>query len=229
LEPPQNPGRFNLAIPEVSSERRAYIPIAFLSRDVICSNTVQFVPSATALHFGVISSAMHMAWVRSVCGRMKSDYRYSNTIVYNNFPWPELPDPASVGAHGTGATDNDTPIAPLRCAPTKDGADDNRYRAAIEAAAQAVLDARAQFPDATLADLYDPLTMPPALVKAHAALDKAVDAAYTVAEKTAGRKPPKLTTDAERVAFLFERYQALTSLLPVTKAKAVRKRKGANA
>ena len=82
-----------------------------------------------------------------------------------------------------------------------------------------MLDARAQFPDATLADLYDPLTMPPALVKAHAALDKAVDAAYLAAEKAAGRKPPRLTTDAERVAFLFERYQQLTSLLPTTKPK----------
>lgn len=90
-----------------------------------------------------------------------------------------------------------------------------------------MLDARAQFPDATLADLYDPLTMPPALVKAHAALDKAVDAAYLAAEKAAGRKPPKLDTDAERVAFLFQRYQALTSLLPVEKAKSrARKRPG---
>ena len=88
-----------------------------------------------------------------------------------------------------------------------------------------MLDARAQFPDATLADLYDPLTMPPALVKAHAALDKAVDAAYLAAEKAAGRKPPKLGTDAERVAFLFERYQALSSLLPAEKSKKGRKRR----
>ena len=88
-----------------------------------------------------------------------------------------------------------------------------------------MLDARAQFPDATLADLYDPLTMPPALVKAHAALDKAVDAAYLAAEKAAGRKPPRLTTDAERVAFLFERYQQLTSLLPEPSAKPARTRK----
>ncbi len=93
----------------------------------------------------------------------------------------------------------------------------NKYRVAIEAAAQAVLDTRAQFPDATLADLYDPLTMPPALVKAHQKLDRAVDAAYLAAEKAAGRKPPKLGSDAERVAFLFERYQALTSLLPAVK------------
>ena len=102
---------------------------------------------------------------------------------------------------------------------------DDKHRAAIETAAQGVLDARAQFPDATLADLYDPLTMPPSLVKAHAALDKAVDAAYLAAEKAAGRKPPKLTTDAERIAFLFERYQTLTSLLPTAKIKTRRNRK----
>src|SRR3546814_8496009 len=111
---------------------------------------------------------MHMAWLRNVGGRLKSDYRYSAGIVYNNFPWPE--------------------------------AVDDKYRTAIETAAQSVLDARAKFPDATLADLYDPLTMPPALVKAHQQLDKAVDAAYLAAEKSAGRKPPKLTTHAERVA-----------------------------
>lgn len=105
---------------------------------------------------------------------------------------------------------------------------DDKHSVAIETAAQAVLDARAQFPETTLADLYDPLTMPPDLVKAHAALDKAVDAAYIAAEKAAGRKPPKLGTDAERVAFLFERYQALTSLLPAAKPKKARKKKAAS-
>ena len=139
---------------------------------------------------------MHMAWVRAVCGRIKSDLRYSKDIVYNNFPWPEL------GEEGDGT---------------------NKHRAAIESAAQGVLDARAQFPDATLADLYDPLSMPPVLVKAHQQLDKAVDAAYIAAEKSAGRKVPKLTTDAERVAFLFERYQALTSLLTVATANKPRR------
>ena len=205
-----------LAVPEVSSERRVYIPVAFKSKNVICSNTVQFVPDSTPYHFGVLVSAMHMAWMRTVCGRLKSDFRYSNTIVYNNFPWPELPAPAPVGVAlaATGAG-----VAP-EGAPT--GGD--KHRAAIEAAAQGVLDARAEFPDSTLADLYDPLTMPPALVKAHQQLDKAVDAAYIAAEKAAGRKPPKLGTDAERVAFLFERYQALTSLLPAVKAKKSRKK-----
>ena len=139
---------------------------------------------------------MHMAWVRQVCGRLKSDFRYSKGIVYNNFPWPEITD--------------------------------EKYRSGIEQAAQSVLDARANFPNSTLADLYDPLSMPPALLKAHKALDKAVEAAYIAVEKAAGRKPPKLGTDAERVAFLFERYQALTSLLP-TEKKPARRKRAANA
>ena len=187
-----------LVIPEVSSERRACIPIGFMQPETLCSNLVKIVPDATLVHFGIVTSAMHMAWVRAVCGRLKSDFRYSAGIVYNNFPWPDL-------------ANDDT---------------GNKHCSAIEAAAQGVLDARAQFPEATLADLYDPLTMPPALVKAHQQLDRAVDAAYTAAEKAAGRKPPKLSTDAERVAFLFERYQALTSLLPAAKGKRPRARKG---
>jgi hypothetical protein len=182
-----------LLVPGVSSERRAYIPIGFMAAGVIANNLVFVVPDATTFHFGVISSRMHMAWVRTTCGRLKSDFRYSKDIVYNNFPWPE--------------------------------AIDDKHRTAIETEAQGVLDARAKFPDATLADLYDPLTMPPALVKAHQQLDKAVDAAYLAAEKAAARKAPKLNTDAERVAFLFERYQALTSLLPVDKPNKTRKKK----
>ena len=118
---------------------------------------------------------MHNAWMRQVCGRLESRYRYSNTIVYNNFPWPTL------------TTNN---------------------HAAIEAAAQGVLDARALFPNESLAALYDPDTMPPALVKAHAALDKAVDAAYVP-----GGGAKSYASDAERVAFLFKRYQQLTSLI----------------
>jgi hypothetical protein len=146
------------------------------------------VAGATAYHFGILTSTMHNAWVRYTCGRLKSDFRYSAAIVYNNFPWPETPSDAQ--------------------------------RAAVEAAAQAVLDARAQFPGATLADLYDPLTMPPALLKAHHKLDAAVDAAY-------GRKPGSFKSDAERVAFLFERYQALTSLLPAAPAKRAPRKKRA--
>jgi len=182
-----------LAVPEVSSERRPFIPIAFVSSEVICSNKIQFVPEATLFHFGVLCSTMHMAWMRAVCGRLESRYSYSNTIVYNNFPWPDPTD---------------------------------RRRAAIEAAAQGVLDVRAKFPTSTLADLYDPLTMPPELVKAHQTLDRAVDAAYARIEpgRSGGFK-----TEAERVAFLFERYQRLTTpLIPEesTKTKKVKKGKG---
>ncbi len=158
-----------LAVPEVSSERRNYLPIAFISPDVICSNRLQVVPDATRFHFGVISSSMHIVWMRQVCGRLENRYIYSNTIVYNNFPWPSNPS--------------------------------DKAKAAIEAAAQGVLDARAAHPGASLADLYDPLTMPADLLKAHHALDRAVDAAY-------GSR--KFTRDADRVAFLFERYLELT-------------------
>ena len=170
--------------------------MGFMDPAAIASNLCLIIPNATLFHFGMVTSTMHMAWVRTVCGRLKSDYRYSAGIVYNNFPWPEIGD--------------------------------EKFCTGIESTAQEVLDARARFPDSTLADLYDPLTMPPALVKAHAALDKAVDAAYVAAEKAAGRKPPKLATDAERVAFLFERYQALTSLLPAAKPKKARKKKAAS-
>ena len=165
-----------LLIPSVSSELRHYIPIGFLAADVVVSNLVYSVAGATPYHFAMLTSTMHNAWMRAVCGRLKSDYRYSNTIVYNNFPWP------------------------LDVADAK--------RTAIEAAGQAVLDARALYPDSSLADLYDPLTMPPELQKAHHAVDKAVDAAY-------GYKGDK--ADAPRVAFLFTLYERLTSLLPAAK------------
>lgn len=160
-----------LLIPKVSSENRNYVPLGFMSPEVIINPSVLVVPNANVYDFGVLQSTMHMTWMRAVCGRMKSDYQYSAGIVYNNFPWPE---------------------------PT------GKQQAVIEAAAQGVLDARAKFPISTLADLYDPLTMPPGLVKAHQALDRAVDAAYG---KTAFK------TEAERVAFLFERYQQLVAPL----------------
>ena len=190
-----------IAVPKTSSENRAFIPVGFLDPSIVASTELFTIADGTLFDFGVVTSTMHMAWVRYVCGRLKSDFRYSSGIVYNNFPWPEL-SPAS----------------------TADGVD-NKHRAAIEAAAQSVLNARAQFPGSTLADLYDPLTMPPALVKAHQQLDKAVDAAYTAAEKAAGRKAPKLGSDAERVAFLFERYQQLTSLLTAAKPKRAARRR----
>ena len=206
-----------LVVPKVSSERRQYIPLGFLGPEWITTPTVLVVPEATLFHFGIIQSAMHMAWMRAVAGRLESRYQYSNTIVYNNFPWPELP----AAVHGETAAPPDSPARPSMAGPsaTQRAVPAERVASAIETAAQAVLDARAAFPDSTLADLYDPLTMPPALVKAHQALDRAVDAAYLAAEKAAGRKAPKLGTDAERVAFLFERYQQITSLLPQGKPR----------
>ncbi len=159
-----------LVIPEVSSERRRYIPIGFLSHETLASNKLRIFPNATLWHFGILSSIMHMSWMRSTTGRLKSDYQYSVSIVYNNFPWPQ------------NLTD--------------------KQRLTIEAAAQAVLDARAKYPNSSLADLYDPLTMPPELVKAHHKLDAAVDAAYS---------KKKFSGDSDRVAFLFELYRQLTN------------------
>ncbi len=173
-----------LIIPSVSSERRPYIPIGFMSSDALASNLVLVMPHATVYEFGVMTSTAHMAWVRNVCGRLKSDYRYSAGIVYNNFPWPDSPT--------------------------------DKQKHAIEQAAQGVLDTRAKFPNAALADLYDPVTMPPELTKAHQQLDKVVDAAY-------GKTTFK--SDAERVAFLFGLYQKYTSLLPTNKPKKAGRKK----
>jgi hypothetical protein len=192
-----------LLIPRHSSATRAFVPMGFVASDTLSGDANLVSRDATIYHFGLMQSTMHMAWVRNVSGRIKSDYRYSAGIVYNNFPWPELSAPA-VSGHHRAVT--------------------NKHVAAIEAAAQSVLDARAAFAGSTLADLYDPVTMPLLLAKAHQALDRAVDATYVAAEKAAGRKPPKLGSDAERVAFLCERYQALTSLLPAAKAATRRRR-----
>jgi hypothetical protein len=181
-----------LAIPKVSSERRHFIPIGYLDNNVICGDKIFFVADASLFTFGVLTSTMHNAWMRYTCGRLKSDYSYSNTIVYNNYPWP--------GFAGEPLSD--------------------KHRQAIEQAAQSVLDARAQFAGASLADLYDPLTMPPALLKAHQKLDAAVDAAYV---PSGGKKT--YATDAERVAFLFGLYQRITSLLPAAAVKKTRKSK----
>jgi hypothetical protein len=181
-----------LAIPKVSSERRQFIPIGYLDNEVICGDKIFFVDDASLFTFGVLTSTMHNAWMRQTCGRLESRYSYSNTIVYNNYPWP--------GFAGEPLSD--------------------KHRNAIEQAAQSVLDARAQFTDASLADLYDPLTMPPALLKAHQKLDAAVDAAY---QPSGGKKT--YASDAERVAFLFELYQRITSLLPATATKKSRKTK----
>jgi hypothetical protein len=188
-----------LVVPEVSSELRRYLPIGYYGADVIASNTVYTVENASLFEFGLLCSSMHNAWMRYTAGRLKSDYRYSKDIVYNNFPWPtELL-----------FSDQKEPLAPVKS---------NKF--AIETAAQAVLDARAQFPESSLADLYDPLAMPPTLLKAHQKLDAAVDKAY---EFSGGKKSYK--TDAERVAFLFELYQRLTSLLPSEKPKKPSKKR----
>ncbi|OIQ75101.1 hypothetical protein GALL_432340 [mine drainage metagenome] len=190
-----------LLIPRVSSESRCYIPIGHMDADVICSDANFMLPNASLFHFGILTSAMHNAWMRYTCGRLKSDFRYSNTIVYNNFPWPEFPE-----SHKPNK-----PLAPV-----------HQSQTAIETAAQAVLDVRAKFqagdPPATLADLYDPLTMPPELLRSHQKLDAAVDKAY---EASGGKKSYK--SDAKRVAILFERYQKLTSLLPAEKSTSKRK------
>jgi hypothetical protein len=193
----QPQGRY-LLIPCHSSERREIIPIGFMESTVIVGNANLCMPGANLFHFGVMTSRMHMAWVKYVCGRIKSDYRYTSQIVYNNFPWPDLPP---------------------HLEPNKPPTPAHKAQIAIETAAQAILDARAKFPGSSLADLYDPLTMPPLLLKAHQKLDAAVDAAYALC---GGKKT--WNNDAERVAFLFERYVQLTSLLPAPKAKPARKR-----
>jgi len=174
------PSSAYLIVPSVSSERRRYIPMGFLPATVVASNLTQVVPNADLLLFGNLTSSMHMAWVRQFCGRLKSDYRYSKDIVYNNYPFPQ------------GVTDE--------------------QRRLVEDAAQGILDCRERFlsKGSTLADLYDPLTMPPDLVKAHETLDRAVDRCY--------RKEP-FKTDRERVEFLFALYQKLAD--PLTGAASV--------
>lgn len=157
-------------IPRHSSENRKYIPIGFFDSTSIASDSCLFVEGATLYHFGVLMSSIHMAWVRAICGRIKSDFRYSNELVYNNYPWPENPP--------------------------------QKHVLAIEKAAQSVLDARKLYPTSSLADLYDPLTMPVELLKAHQALDKAVDVAY---------RPQPFPTDANRLEFLFDLYEKYTA------------------
>jgi hypothetical protein len=158
-----------VAIPKVTSENRRYIPIDYLKAEVIAGDKLFQMPNASLYHFGVLVSNVHMAWMRAVCGRLKSDYSYSNTIVYNNFPWPT---------------------------PTEE------QKAKIEQTAQAILDARAKYPDSSLADLYDELTMPVELRKAHQDNDRAVMQAYGFNVKT--------MTESQCVAELFKMYQELT-------------------
>lgn len=164
----KQPNSDYIMIPATSSERRKYIPMGFLSKDVIASNAASFIPEATLFHLGVLTSSVHMSWMRIVAGRLKSDYRYSVNIVYNNFPWPTPTD---------------------------------AQKEKIEKTAQAILDARNLYPDCSLADLYDEVTMPPELRKAHQENDKAVMEAY-------GFNPRM--TESECVAALFALYQKLT-------------------
>ena len=170
-----------ILIPNLSSGLRKYIPIGFKSKEVIASNLALIIPSATLYHFGILTSIMHMVWVRKTCGMLSTSLRYSNKLVYNNYPWPENPSDKQIKA--------------------------------IETAAQKVLDARLQFPNSSLADLYDPLTMPPVLVKAHNELDKAVDLAY---------RAQAFVSEAKRMEFLFELYEKYTADL-FTKEKVKKK------
>ena len=159
-----------IIVPRVSSENRKYVPMGFMPSNIIVNDSVQIIPEASLYHFGLLESNVHMAWMRAVCGRLKSDYRYSKDVVYNNFPWPNPTD---------------------------------EQKAKIEQTAQAILDARALYPNSSLADLYDELTMPVELRKAHQDNDRAVMAAYGFEVRT--------MTESQCVAELFKLYQDLTN------------------
>ena len=172
-----------LLVPRVSSERRKYIPIGFICKNIIGNDAVLLIPNATLYLFGILTSEMHITWVKYVCGRLKSDYRYSKDIVYNNYPFPENVN--------------------------------EKQKQKVETAAQAVLHTRAKYPDSSLADLYDPLTMPPDLIKAHQILDKAVDLCY---------RPQPFVSELNRIEFLFSQYEALNApLLKPEKKKRTKK------
>jgi hypothetical protein len=180
------PDRPFLALPEVSSELRDYIPIAYLDAPVIPSNQVLVAMDASYWLFGIITSSAHMSWVKYISGRLKSDYRYSPGLVYNPFPWPDL---------------------------------DDAKKEKLDKLGQAILDARLQHPQSTLADLYDPLTMPADLRKAHEANDKAVDQLY---------RKEAFASDRARVEFLLARYEQITApalALAAQKPKKARKAK----
>ena len=159
----------SVVVPRVSSERRKYVPMGFIGKDIIVTDAILLIPDASRYHFGILESNVHMAWMRAVCGRLKSDYRYSKDVVYNNFPWPTPTD---------------------------------EQKAKIELTAQAILDARAKYPDSSLADLYDDLTMPVELRNAHQDNDRAVMQAYGFNVKT--------MTESQCVAELFKLYKELT-------------------
>ena len=155
-----------IGIPLNTSGNRIYIPFGYFPKDFISNNTMSVVAKSSLFHFGVLASIMHMSWIKYICGRIKSDYRYSNELVYNNYPFPKNVS--------------------------------EKQKKAVEEKAQNVLNIRSQFSDCSLADLYDPLSMPPNLKKAHQELDKAVDNCY-------GSKSFK--NDKERIEFLFGLYE----------------------
>ncbi len=185
------PARSYLVVPKVSSERRTYIPIGFIKPEILSGDALQVVPDATLYHFGVLTSAMHMAWVRQVCGRLKSDYRYSNRLVYNNYPWPVTPKEKQTAKIVECARR----ILELR---VEFGDGRLGFLPAKKSAGE----------PATLADLYDPVRMPKDLLRAHTELDRAVEKCY---------RPEPFHSDRERVEHLFRLYEQLTApLLPVT-------------
>jgi hypothetical protein len=169
-------------VPRHSSENRKYIPMGFFEPDTIASDSCLAIDNATLFEFGMLQSEMHMAWVKYTCGRIKSDYRYSNEMVYNNYPWPKEPS--------------------------------DKNKKAVETKSQKVLDVRAEYPESSLADLYDPLTMPPKLVKAHQELDKAVDLCY---------RRQAFTNETARIEFLFDLYNEYT--MPLLKKEKKTKKK----
>ena len=177
----RQPVKDYIIIPRVSSENRDYVPIGFVSSDILVNDSVTILPDATVYDFGLLISSMHMVWMRYVCGRLKSDYRYSNTIAYNNFPFPSP---------------------------------NEKQKTEIEESAKCILVARSQYPNSSLSDLYNPLTMPRELLRAHQKLDKTVESAY-------GKI---FASDAERVAHLFYLYQTMTAGLFMEKSKVGKKR-----
>ena len=181
-----------IIIPSHSSENRRYVPIGFENPEIICGNANLIIPNASLYHFGILTSSVHMAWMRAVCGRLKSDYRYSNTIVYNNFPWPFSEKQTDLFApNGTHQKAKNVSSEQIRLL--------NQEK--IQQTAQKILDARAKYPDSSLADLYDETVMPPELRKAHQENDRAVMQAYGFT--------PKMT-ESEIVAELFKIYERLT-------------------
>jgi len=173
-----------IIVPSVSSERRKYIPIGFEKAETVASNLCLIIPDASIFHFGILTSEMHMTWVKYTCGRLKSDYRYSKNIVYNNYPFPK-----NINA---------------------------KQKEQVEKAAQKVLDTRLEFPDNSLADLYDPIAMPPSLIKAHNQLDKAVDLCY---------RKQTFTNERTRIEFLFDLYSQYVTPLQAQMDKKQKKTK----